>query len=168
MNRVLVVGFGNTLRGDDGLGPRVADALARRHWPKSLKPHFLSLPQLDIGLIPALAEAALAIFVDARRDDDDAPIRIKRFAARADAASPPIAHPGTHALTVDGLLGIVQHWYGRRPECYLILAKGQDFSFRETLSQRSRQAADLAVRAISKILTVHHARTSARPLAPHR
>ena len=30
---ILVVGYGNTLRGDDGVGPRVAEAIGKRQLP---------------------------------------------------------------------------------------------------------------------------------------
>ena len=37
MNRILVVGVGNVLRGDDGFGVELAWRLARRAWPEGVK-----------------------------------------------------------------------------------------------------------------------------------
>ncbi|MGB7620863.1 MAG: hydrogenase maturation protease, partial [Terriglobia bacterium] len=61
MSKILVIGYGNTLRGDDGAGPRVAEMIARR------------FPQVDSLVLhelqPELAEAVSGyeevIFVDA-------------------------------------------------------------------------------------------------------
>jgi len=46
--RVLVIGYGNTLRGDDGLGQRAAEALAQRALPDGVE--VLSCHQLTIEL----------------------------------------------------------------------------------------------------------------------
>ena len=61
---ILVIGYGNTLRSDDGVGPRVAMAVASREWPGF---NAIAVQQLTPELAEPLAAAELAIFVDARR-----------------------------------------------------------------------------------------------------
>ncbi len=58
-----MIGYGNTLRSDDGVGPRVAMAVASWGWP-GLKA--IAVHQLTPELAEPLAAAELAIFVDAR------------------------------------------------------------------------------------------------------
>ncbi len=60
---VLVIGYGNTLRGDDGAGCYVAERLCALNHEPGLK--VLSLHQLTPELAQPVAEAGLVIFIDA-------------------------------------------------------------------------------------------------------
>jgi hydrogenase maturation protease len=59
---VVVIGYGNEVRGDDGVGPRVARVVAGWQLPhvKALAVHQL-LPEL----VESFAEASAVVFVDA-------------------------------------------------------------------------------------------------------
>ena len=58
---ILVIGYGNELRGDDAIGPRVARAVRRRYPDlKTVAAH-----QLTPEMAARLAGVRLAIFVDA-------------------------------------------------------------------------------------------------------
>jgi hydrogenase maturation protease len=59
----LVIGFGNTLRSDDGVGPRVASVVAGWGLPGVVA---IAVHQLGPELAEPLAEAGRAFFVDAR------------------------------------------------------------------------------------------------------
>lgn len=61
-SKAIIVGFGNTLRGDDGLGQAVAAVLAAAP-PEGAD--VLACHQLTPELAEQLAAAALAVFVDA-------------------------------------------------------------------------------------------------------
>jgi hydrogenase maturation protease len=58
----LVIGYGNTLRGDDGVGPRVAEAVGELHLPGV---HTLICPLLTPELAEPISRAETVIFVDA-------------------------------------------------------------------------------------------------------
>src|SRR5689334_20346324 len=58
----LVIGYGNTLRGDDAVGPCVASTVASWGLPGV---RAVAVPLLTPELSEALADAELAIFVDA-------------------------------------------------------------------------------------------------------
>src|ERR1035441_10847597 len=62
---LLVIGYGNTLRRDDGVGPRVADAVAALALPGV---HALACPLLTPELADPVSRARVAIFVDAAVD----------------------------------------------------------------------------------------------------
>ena len=64
---ILVIGYGNELRGDDGIGPRVAEAVAARNHP-GVRVRIVC--QLVPELAAELAEARTVIFVDALMDPD--------------------------------------------------------------------------------------------------
>lgn len=61
LDRVIVIGYGNTLRSDDGAGQKVAEILASWHLPQVRS---ISVHQLTPELAAPIAEAELAIFVD--------------------------------------------------------------------------------------------------------
>src|SRR5262245_16832288 len=62
MAEVMVLGYGNTLRRDDAVGPLVAEAVSRWGRPDVVA---LAVPQLVPELAEPLSRARLAIFVDA-------------------------------------------------------------------------------------------------------
>ena len=63
MPRILIVGYGNPLRGDDAFGQRVAGRLLQL--PPDPAVEILSLHQLTPELMDPLSRADFAIFIDA-------------------------------------------------------------------------------------------------------
>ena len=61
----LVIGYGNTLRGDDGVGPRVAEAIHQLALPGV---RALVCPMLTPELADPISRAHTVIFVDAAVD----------------------------------------------------------------------------------------------------
>src|SRR5205823_6351255 len=66
----VVIGYGNDLRGDDGVGQRVALSVACWRQPGVMA---LALHQLTPELTTWLVRATFAIFVDASRVEDESP-----------------------------------------------------------------------------------------------
>lgn len=60
-DRVIVIGYGNTLRSDDGAGQQVAEIIVHWHLPQVRS---ISVHQLTPELAAPIAEAELAIFID--------------------------------------------------------------------------------------------------------
>jgi hydrogenase maturation protease len=126
MRPVLVVGYGNALRGDDGAGRLAAQALAAR-WPES-EVRVESAHQLLVEIAADLAECGYAVFVDAARDG--APGGVSERALRP----APGPAPMTHHATPEGLLAAAAELYGRAPEAALFTVAGADFGPGERLS----------------------------------
>ena len=151
----LIVGYGNTLRADDGVGPLVVESLVAGNMPPQAHIKSLCLPQLDLCLAALMPQIDVAIFIDARQDEDANPMKVDRVVPLAlNSASSPLAHT-THALTLPMLLGLAENWYGRVPCCYLVQPKGFDFSFGDIVSDLCRSGADLARQAIYQIVWGH-------------
>ncbi len=150
MTVCLLVGYGNTVRGDDGLGPHVARHF--RDWPAppGVKVLVEELPQLDLMLIERLAGATLAIFVDARHDDRSDAVVIERHQPVEAGWS---AGHSSHAVGIDQLLRAARDWYGRGPVCYAVLPKGYEFEFSETLTAQARRNAEAAIEAVATLIT---------------
>jgi len=83
MNAV-VIGIGNDLRRDDGIGPAVAAAVAARCLPGV---RVLACAAEPAAILDAWEGASVAVLVDAAVDDDPVPGRIRRWAAAEVGAS---------------------------------------------------------------------------------
>ncbi|MGD0390576.1 MAG: hydrogenase maturation protease [Tepidisphaeraceae bacterium] len=130
---VLVIGYGNVLRGDDGVGWAAARRLARR-LPRRLA-SVLMVHQLLPELAEPISRAKRAIFIDA--DERLAPGQVcQKVVQPLDRADGTIGHhqsPG-------GLLRLARDLYGHAPEALVFSIGAADFDFRPTLSTEVRRA----------------------------
>ena len=152
MKKVIVVGYGNVLRGDDGLGPLVAQSLKGAKGPLNTCIHVSCLPQLDVSMIVALHNADVAIFVDARQDDREDLLLVHPIAPDQSPDPSLCCTHSTHCVGITALLAITAQWYGKAPSCYLVQPKGFDFSLGAPISEKGRLAAGHAREAIQKLL----------------
>ena len=88
---LLVIGYGNTLRGDDGVGPRVAEAVAAMALPgvRTLGCHQLAPEHAE-----AISRADRVVFVDAAVD---AAKKVQFRRLEPNGASQLMAHAPTRA-----------------------------------------------------------------------
>src|ERR1035441_7458473 len=107
---LLVIGYGNTLRRDDGVGPRVADAIAALALPGV---HALACPLLTPELADPVSRARVAIFVDAAVD---AP----RGGGRRKAGPADTSQIMAHAASPATLLALARDVFGHAPEAWLL------------------------------------------------
>lgn len=158
VREAVIVGFGNTLRGDDGLGPYIVERLQDMPVPRGMAVRTIVLPQLDVAMIPEVCEADLVILVDARADGSEDLVSVSRVEAPAGLSNKPHT---SHAIGASDLLHILREWYGTVPVCYAVMPKGYDFSINESVSQEARAAAIEARGQIESILTAFVAQTGA-------
>ena len=127
MRKTLIIGYGNPLRSDDGVGRRVAEALFGE-WPEDTV-QVQSVSQLTVEMAEEASRCSLAIFIDAHWGD--APGRIRSHRVHPETASTASL---THHLTPSTLLAIAQQLYGRVPEAVLVSISGGSFDHGEGLS----------------------------------
>ena len=113
---VLVIGYGNTLRGDDGVGPAIAEQLAETFCGVG-RAVFVTVHQLMPELAEELAGARRAVFVDASVEKAAGKVAIRRIRAQDSCFTP--ASLGHHA-TPEGLLALSSGLYGRAPVAWSI------------------------------------------------
>jgi len=145
MSGFLIIGYGNTLRGDDGVGPRVAEAIAGWGLPNV---RAISTAQLTPELAEALAGAEVVIFVDAQIGQP----------ASTGVSFKPVAPDekrllNTHSGDPRRLLALTMQLYGRSPSAWLVAIPGVNFDFGETLSTLARRGMDEALQRIRALLT---------------
>ena len=142
--RILVIGFGNTLRGDDGLGPLIADQVER--WGLS-NVRTLALAQLAPELAVELAGADLAIFVDASAESATSGVQVEMIKP-LNQVSPALIH----ASSARFLLGLCQAAYGRLPRSYVVCVPAVDFALGEGLSDLAVDGMRQALHTIRELI----------------
>ncbi len=142
--RPLVLGWGNSIRGDDGFGPWVVDALLRRGLDSAAD--LVAPPQLAPEHADAVARASRVVFIDASRDLP--PGRLEMRAISPCAANPLLPH----RLSPEGLLALAERLHGAAPPAMLICAGGETFEFGEGLSETTRRAAAAAVARVESLI----------------
>jgi hydrogenase maturation protease len=123
---VLVIGYGNPLRGDDGFGHRAAERI----------PGALAVHQLNPELMEPISRADRVLFLDASADGSPGEIRSRRITPAPDARA------FTHHCTPESLLAGALALYGRAPDAVLLTVTGADFSLSESLSPPVQAALD--------------------------
>ncbi len=138
-NTWLIIGYGNSLRRDDGAGlllaSRLADALARR----GIAVELIQTHQLTLELAPELAlpQVALVLFVDACMGGTTA----KGLCVGKISPHPGAATLG-HALAPALLLTLAARLYGHAPAALSVTVPGCDFAHGESLSASVRRLID--------------------------
>lgn len=142
--KALVVGYGNALRGDDGVGPWVAETFAALAPPDV---RVLSLHQLTPELAEALSEAEIAIFVDAHLAEPGAGVAVNRLQPAT------TAEPLGHQFDPARLLALSQALYAAAPQAYLVMIPAASFEMAESLSPLAQTGANAALDLIRHILS---------------
>ena len=124
--RILVLGYGNPLRSDDGLGwhaaERVAETLSR------VNAEIRTLAQLAPELALPISEAGLVIFIDASREGEPGEL----FCTQVAPQLVPVRF--SHELSPEAVLALSKYLYGVCPPAFLVSLCGQNFNLGEELS----------------------------------
>ena len=115
---LLVIGYGNTLRGDDGVGPRVAEAVGRL-WLPGVRT--LICPLLTPELADPVSRARKVIFVDAAVD---LPQQVQWRKLVPGETTQLMAH----AADPRTLLALARDVFGRSPEAWWLTISRRVFS----------------------------------------
>jgi hydrogenase maturation protease len=141
--RVIIIGYGNTLRSDDGAGIRIAEAVAA--WNRTgltARP----VHQLTPELAAPLAAADLAIFADARlAKDGEATVVMPLDPSSA-------VRTVGHTSDPRELLRFARSLYGRSPRAWLISVPAPNLSLGESLSATASRGIEDALVHIRRLL----------------
>lgn len=124
---VLVVGYGNTLRGDDAAGPRAASAVASWKLPGVI---VKVVHQLTPELAEFLAVVSLAIFVDARIVSEGRGVDVRPI----EPFGPCLGTALGHVADPSHLLALTLTTYGTCARGLMYSVPAEDLSLGEGLS----------------------------------
>ena len=139
---LLVIGYGNTLRRDDGVGPCVAEAVAALNLTdvRTLVCH-----QLTPELAEAISQADAVIFVDA---DAKSTGEVELHEMEANDASQILAH----ATDPRSLLALAKSAFGRGPKAWSLAIPAEDLGFGDGLSPRAEAGFKAALGKIKSLI----------------
>ena len=143
MRRILVIGFGNPGRRDDGLGPALAAWLEERGIPGVTVD---SDYQLTVEDAEAVARQDVVVFADASVGGSE-PFYF--------LAVQPHGSPGfsSHSVEPGEVLALAETLFAARPEAYMLGIRGYAFNeFGEGLSERARDNLAMASAFIERVL----------------
>lgn len=153
MPNVLIIGYGNILRGDDGVGPRVAELLDREY-DRNPNIGVIACHQLTPELAPAIAAVERLILIDAEAGGRAGEIRRRELVPESSGGS-----GLTHHIAPGCLLAIAERLYGAAPHTTLYTVIGGSFSAGEGLTPRVEAAVPILHAAVKDFLASSQPRT---------
>lgn len=138
---LLVIGYGNPLRCDDGVGPKVAEAVEELHLPdvRTVVCHQLSPEHAE-----PIARARTVIFVDAAVD---APNEVQLRKLEPNESSQLMAH----AADPRTMLALARDVFGHCPEAWWLTVPAVKLGFGEDLSPIARHGFETALKQIQTL-----------------
>jgi hydrogenase maturation protease len=153
---ILVLGYGNLDRQDDGVAWHVLGNLMKTFGHPV--PNSIDIDTLDqkngiyfyyqLQLLPELADELFkydrAVFIDAHTGAIPNDIEVVSITPSFQSS------PLTHHLTVNSLLSIAQSINENVPDSILVSIRGFEFKFSQQLSQKAKELVPIAVDRIQK------------------
>ncbi len=159
MAEILIIGYGNTLRSDDGAGQRVAELVTEWNLPNVRS---LSVHQLTPELAEPISQAELVIFVDAYPATSEQGLQVHQLCAPHTSPSPPSPHTllerESQGLNIGhtgdprSLLALSQLIYNNTPPAWWILVPAVNFEFGESFSPKTTENIQYSLAQIRQII----------------
>ena len=146
-NKVLVIGYGNSLRGDDAAGQIIVEKI------ESLKiknVDTLALQQLTPDIAEIISRYQIVFFVDA--SDDKLVNEVQVLDIKHSDNAPRIEH----AMTPEDLLRLTHELYAATPTPKCIIIPAQNFEFSEVLSPLTESFIEPAIKIIIEQIKLFH------------
>lgn len=153
--RILIIGYGNPDREDDGVAWHVLIALAEHFdipvpadyldglFPENNSLDLLTALQLTPEMAETIAEYDAVCFVDAHTGAVPDDLNIVHLEPGFQNS------PFTHHMTPESVLSIVKEIYGKQPAALLVSIRGYSFTFAHQLSLLTKMHAEEAVKKIA-------------------
>jgi hydrogenase maturation protease len=139
---VLLIGYGNPGRLDDGLGPAAAEAVA------GLRLTAVTVDvdyQLNVEDAQSIAQHDVVVFADAA--DRGPCLSFRKLTATEDGSFT------THSVSPAQAMGLARRLFGARTQAYVLAIRGYEFNeYEERLSERALSNLAEAVRFLRKAL----------------
>jgi hydrogenase maturation protease len=146
---VLVVGYGNSLRTDDGVGWHAAGLLATD--PRLEGAQVLARHQLTPELAADISQASLVVLVDAATAGDPGSVSVRQIRPR-----PATPTTWSHHLDPETMAGLAETLYGAVPPIVLVSAAASSFAEGDRLSDTLQRALPEVVEVVAGVITGQH------------
>jgi hydrogenase maturation protease len=160
-----VIGYGNTLRRDDGVGWHAARRLAGD--PRLARARVVAEHQLAPELAYDMSTAGLVILVDASTATPAGTISVRQLASPGAPGEDPAAAgsragPGatSHHVTPEVLLALARELYGTAPEAVTVSIGVADIGPGEGLSPLVAAAVPVVADTVARLVAEHAGRVA--------
>jgi len=144
--RILVYGYGNPGRQDDGAGVLLAEKLEQWLQERNLEQVNTDFNyQLNLEDAAGIAEYDLVIFADASREN------VESFRMEPLVASDRVEFT-MHAVSPAFILHLAREVFDREPQAYLLHIRGYEWEFMEGITGRANKNMTLALQFIQDFL----------------
>jgi hydrogenase maturation protease len=140
---LLVIGYGNTLRHDDGVGPRIAEAIEELGLPGV---RTLVSQQLSPEHAEPVARARRVIFVDAAVDQAEDVVFRKLVPGETTQLMAHAADPRT-------MLALARDVFGHAPEAWWLTIRAVKLGFGTDFSPEAEAGCQKSVSVIKKLVS---------------
>jgi hydrogenase maturation protease len=138
---LLVIGYGNTLRSDDGVGPRLVEVIGSLGLPRVRTVICQQLSPEHSGLV---SQARTVVFVDAAVDGPSVAQLSRLEPGRSSQLLAHAADPQT-------LLALARDVFGHAPEAWLLTIPAVNLEFGEEFSAITQAGFQQALRQIKSL-----------------
>lgn len=147
---VLVIGYGNTLRRDDGAGVALAERIERVLLERGAEVECLTAHQLTPEMSETIAADGVeaVVFVDTRVASGNGDDALRAVRLDTEGGSPPGMG---HHLNPATLLLLARELFGGAPAAWLVTVPGVDFQHGEGFSLLTREALDSFARLLDTL-----------------
>jgi hydrogenase maturation protease len=152
----LVIGYGNTLRGDDGVGRVVARQIKAEIGAAAVE--VIEAYGLTPDVSARVSRASRVVFIDARRGLEAADIKVEELTPEDSASA---NWTMGHFLAPSQVLAMAGALYGHCPPASLVMIGGQCWEENDRLSAAVQRAVPKAVRAVIRQLNSRRVESSA-------
>jgi hydrogenase maturation protease len=145
--KILVYGYGNPGRQDDGLGISIAERIEL--WVKDNQIANVKTDsnyQLNIEDAVNISENEIVFFVDASKEE------LKNFTVTKLEPSDK-ANFTMHAVSPEYVLNICKEMYDKIPETYLVHIKGYEWNFLEEMTHEAKENLEDSFRFLVKCIS---------------
>jgi hydrogenase maturation protease len=126
---ILIIGYGNPGRLDDGLGPAFAEKIQALELPGV---RVESNYQLNVEDADLIAPFDVVVFADASVN------AVEPFEFQSLEKKAPMVGFSSHSITAGSLLGLAEELFGAAPDAYTMAIRGYDFNeFGELISPQA-------------------------------
>jgi hydrogenase maturation protease len=145
MATTLIVGYGNSLRADDGIGWVAAEQLAKIFTDPEVR--VLARHQLTFELAAEAANVERLVLIDATQAGIPGRVAVEKIMPSEKTPS-----AFTHDLKPNELVACARQLYGSAPETWLVSVTGERFAYGDELSPSAAAALPEAIAEVLEIV----------------
>jgi len=140
---ILVYGYGNPGRQDDGLGVALSELIEKENFP-GVKTD--SNYQLNAEDALEISERDVVIFADASRDESVSGFSFTKLEPAAEISFT------THSMSAPSVLALCEEIYKKTPDAYMLGIKGFEWEINEGFSEKAKINLEKACYFLKRLL----------------